>query len=127
MKKKQLGTMMAALGLTLALGVGATLAILSQQSNVVTNTFAVGSGIGQNDLTLFEHDEKDADKDNQDHDRDNEGTIDGKRIDIDGVEYKDLEPNMVLSKDPAVQISKGTADCYLFVKVEDAGSVVKLV
>lgn len=121
MKKKQLATMGVALGLTAAIGVGGTLAILSQKSNVVTNTFAAGDGIKANeDITLFESDgDYNIDKTGvQDHYNDNTTVADGKKIDIDGIAYKDLEPNMSITKDPTVQISKDTADCYLFVKVE---------
>lgn len=117
MKKKQIATMAASLGLVAALGVGATLAILSSQSNVVTNTFAAGNGINpKEDITLFEHDPYNSKGGDQDKYRD--GTLTGEKwIDINGVSYRGLEPNSTLDKDPAVQISQGTADCYLFVKV----------
>ncbi len=117
MKKKQIATMAASLGLVAALGVGATLAILSSQSNVVTNTFAAGNGINpKEDITLFEHDPY-GDIDHDDVFNYRDLSMADKAIDINGVDYKGLEPKSTLDKDPAVQISQGTADCYLFVKV----------
>lgn len=44
MTKKRIGTMAACLALVGAVAVGGTLALLSSQSNSVTNTFTVGSG-----------------------------------------------------------------------------------
>ena len=121
MKKKQIAKLAVTLGLVGAVGVGGTLAILSQKSNVVTNTFAAGDGIdADTDITLFETADPEG-KLGEDGVRDTyrDNVSAGKNIDIDGRAYTDLEPNMSVQKDPAVEIAKGTADCYLFVKVEN--------
>lgn len=123
MNKKQIAKLGVTLGLVGAVGVGGTLALLSAQSNVVTNTFAAGNGIdADTDITLFEHipEENATAKDNPVTDTYNDGTSAGVDIAKVGVSYSNLEPNMTLDKDPAVQISQGTADCYLFVKVDSS-------
>lgn len=104
MKKKQLMTMGVALGLTAALGIGGTLAILSQKTGVVTNTFAVGSGLKATDITLDE--------------RDILNSMPGKEVrTTTGNQYKNIEPASTLEKDPTVTISAEAADCYAFIKV----------
>ena len=121
MKKKQIAQLGVTLGLVAAVGVGGTLAILSAQSNVVTNTFAAGAGIDETkDLTVFESDnEYNSDKNGvQNTFRDDSTTPDGKLIDINGIAYGGLEPNLTIPKDPAVEIAADTADCYLFVKID---------
>lgn len=122
MKKRQLAKLGLTVGLVGAVGVGGTMALLSAQSNSVTNTFAAGAGIdAAKDITLFEHDpylgEEGYEGDSINVFNDGTSTEAEGKIDVTGVAYKDLEPNKELSKDPTVQISKGTADCYLFAKV----------
>lgn len=56
MTKKRIGTMAACLALVGAVAVGGTLALLSTQSNTLTNTFAVGTDYPENALQLREHD-----------------------------------------------------------------------
>lgn len=130
MKKRQLAKLGLTLGLVGAVGVGGTMALLSAKSNTVTNTFAAGNGIdAAKDITLFEHDPYRGEEGYKDDSKNmfNDGTSTGTEdwIDVNGVNYKDLEPNMVLAKDPTVQISKGTADCYLFAKVTNGLKNVK--
>ena len=67
MKKKSLLTMLLALTLVAVVGVGATLAYLSDSTGAMTNTFTVGSGI---DIT---QDEEDID---YDYDKDDDGKVD---------------------------------------------------
>lgn len=124
MKRRKVAKLMAVVALIGAVGVGGSLALLSQKSNVVTNTFAAGAGITANeDITVFEHDPylgtEDYEGNSRDTYFDGQSTGSEEMIDVDGVSYTDLEPNSEISKDPAVQISKGTADCYLFVKIEN--------
>ena len=141
MKKKQIAQLGVTLGLVAAVGVGGTLAILSAKSNVVTNTFAAGAGIDPNtDITLFESDQV---KNNAEeygfvvNEFENKATFKDntpisewkaadtiKTIDTDGVQYSELTPNVSVTKDPRVQIAEDTADCYLFVKVNNGLSGV---
>ena len=98
MKKRQLAKLGLTLGLVGAVGVGGTMALLSAKSNTVTNTFAAGNGIdAQKDITLFEHDPYRGEAGYKDDSKNvfNHGTSTGTEnwIDVNGVNYKDLEPN----------------------------------
>lgn len=110
MKKRQLVKLGLTVGLVGAVGVGGTLAILSQQSNTVTNTFAVGAGITVNDITLDETNLKGK-------------SLDSSMSDVDRTEtgnaYNDLQPGMKLTKDPQVHVSAKAADSYVFAKLEN--------
>ena len=112
MTKKKL--MMAGLsaGLVAVVGVGGTLAYLSAQSDVVTNTFAVGSGFipgpdGELPIVL------------------DEALVDAEtgipvepEQRVDGNKYENLLPNDVRTKDPTVHLTGGSVDGYVFVEVE---------
>lgn len=54
MKRKNMISMVTSLALVGAVAVGGTLALLSQQSNAVTNTFTIGNGYGNNAFYLDE-------------------------------------------------------------------------
>lgn len=101
MKKKQLITMIASLGLVLAVGVGSTLAYLSQQSNAVTNNFFVGDGFDEGDVKV---DEEDLDPDATERTKT-------------GNDYKDVLPNAELEKDPQVHVKADSPNSYAFVKI----------
>lgn len=98
MKKKSLITMSAALSLVAVVGIGATLAYLSDTTEVVTNTFTVGNVA----ITL---DETDID-----------GNV-GDRTD-EGNDYTNIQPGDVLTKDPVVHLTEGSEEAYVFIKVE---------
>lgn len=116
MKKKQLFTMVGALALVGALGIGSTLAFLTAQSETVTNTFTVGKDLNQNDVKLDEavwvnryFDEKE-----------NvwvEATVNVEAQRTTENTYNDLEMGDVLYKDPTLHIDANTADSYVFVKI----------
>ncbi len=107
MKKTQLITAAVTLALVAAVSVGGTLAIMSAQSQTVTNTFTVGEGIPDTAITL---DEAALQEDNRTADPDKER--------VPGNSYTDIEAGDELDKDPTVHIAAGTADCYLFVEVK---------
>lgn len=111
-KKKIMMTAMSA-GLVAVVGVGGTLAYLSAKTDVVENTFAVGSG-------YIDHPE-------------------GKGIVLDETEvnpvtgaavdpasrtntnaYEDLLPNDDRLKDPTVWMIGGSVDSYVFVRIDGA-------
>ena len=106
MKKKQVRNLVVALGLVAALGGGATLALLSAQSNVVTNTFTVGKNLQDSDLKL---DEYALNTDNRTANKDTERVI--------NLAFDNLMQGDVLDKDPTVQIKSDAAECYMFVKI----------
>lgn len=90
--------MLASLSLLAVVGVGSTLAYLSDTTDVVTNTFTVGNV----DITL---DETDITK------------TDGTRTET-GNAYTNIQCGDVLTKDPIVHVAENSSECYIFVKVE---------
>lgn len=125
MKKKSLLTMLLALTLVAVVGVGATLAYLSDSTGAMTNTFTVGSGI---DITQDEEDiDYDYDKDDDgnvdpEYDEDGDGKVDeGKEGRTEeGNDYTDIQPGDVLVKDPTVTIKANSTECYVFMQLEGA-------
>lgn len=118
MKKSQLVKLGLTLGLVGAVGVGGTLAILSQQSKDVVNTFEVGAGLQANDIWLDETNlaGKPLDSAMSDEERTTEGNA-----------YNDLQPGMRLTKDPQVHITAKAADSYVFAKLENVDEYLKKV
>lgn len=111
MTKKKL--MMAGLsaGLVAVVGVGGTLAYLSAQSDVVKNTFTVGSGFipGPGSDSAIKLDEALVDKET------------GIPVGTDRVQentYENLLPGDVRVKDPTVHLGGGSVDGYVFVEVK---------
>lgn len=125
MKKKSLLTMLLALTLVAVVGVGATLAYLSDSTGAMTNTFTVGSGI---DITQDEEDiDYDYDKDDDgnvdpEYDEDGDGVVDeGKEGRTEeGNDYTDIQPGDILVKDPTVTIKANSTECYVFMQLEGA-------
>ncbi len=97
--KKSLITMLVALVLVAAVGVGATLAYLTDKTDTVTNTFTVGKV--KIDLTEFKDDVELADGE-------------------DGFAYDDVLPGQTYSKKPVVTVKADSEECYLFVKLVNA-------
>lgn len=115
MKKKQLAKLGVTLGLVAAVGVGGTLAALSQTSTTVENTFSVGSNIEANDINLKETPVEADGKGNY-------KKQDNADLTSDGNAYSNILPKASLSKDPTVFFNKtdvkdGLPDMYMFVKV----------
>lgn len=106
MKKNQLITMVSALALVGALGIGSTLAFLQAQSEAVVNTFTVGSDLDNGDILLDEAKLADKSTPADPADRVQENT------------YDKLQAGDSLYKDPTVHVAANTADCYLFVEVK---------
>ena len=94
------------------LSVGATLAFLTDDTKVVTNTFTVGENIS------IDLDEAYVYAPGTEPERDDFGKINPDANPARGNEnsYK-LVPNWTYDKDPTVHINIGSGKCYLFVKV----------
>lgn len=109
MNKKKLITMLTALALVGAIGVGATLAYLSDKTDELTNTFKFAeNGIG------IELDEAKVDNNNKaTNERVNAGQTQ---------EYKNIIPGMILDKDPTVTITEKSLNCNVFVSVKNANA-----
>lgn len=111
MKNKKVVSMCAALGLVAVVGVGGTLAYLSDNTGKLTNKFTfTDQGIN---ITL---DEAKIDAKNQ-------AVASGDRISAGGEqEYKDVLPNMLMDKDPTVTVEENSEECNVFVSVTNANS-----
>jgi len=112
MNKKKLITMLTALALVGAIGVGATLAYLSDKTAELTNTFKFAeNGIG------IELDEATIGDDNKAVDHDNDRTPAGG-----GQTYDNIIPGMEMDKDPTVTITADSLNCNVFVSVKNANA-----
>ena len=115
MKKAKLLTMLGAVALIGAIGVGSTLAYLTSTTDTVTNTFTVGNVNFDQQSGLKESTVK----------RD-ETT--GRYVDNDGVdtwtsdknEYTDLVAGEVVYKDPTVTMGEDSQDAWVFAKITNA-------
>lgn len=88
--------LVAALALVVAVGIGGTLAWLSDRTEPVVNTFTYGDisiGLSETDTKL---------------DGDNDPSTN---------RYK-MMPGEVIEKDPAITVNRGSEDCWLFVKLD---------
>lgn len=113
MKKQQIAKLGVTLGLVAAVGVGGTLAILSQTAGPVTNTFAVGENIESGDFSLKETPVK----------YENGNYVkDGNKLTSTGNTYNNVLPKAILSKDPTVFFDaekvSDMANVYMFVEVD---------
>lgn len=118
MKRKNMATMVTCIALVGAVAVGGTLALLSQQSNEVRNTFTVGEGYTANDIILSEADVK------QNFDGsyvenplptrkdDPVYTLNGKNR-YKTNNYSDLVTGTTIFKDPMVTVAANTPDSWV--------------
>ena len=112
MKKKTL-TIAIALVLVVALAVGATYAYLTAQTKEVTNTFAVG--------TILQNDDEFVLKEHEATYINTKGSYDlNEAKEVGSNSYPSVAPKMAVAKDPFVRIStKVNTPAYLYVEVVD--------
>lgn len=114
MKKKTL-TIAIALVLVVALAVGATWAYLAATTKEVTNTFAVGTILQNDDKFVLKEHKSTYDSETGKY------TIAENAEEVDGNPYSSVAPKMVVAKDPFVRINtKVTTPAYLYVEVVNA-------
>lgn len=102
--------------LLVCVSVGATLAYLTAETGVVTNTFTIGDvAITLDEGAVYETDTDGFTAENNGRWIDREKNRVGED---DGNEYK-LIPGRSYHKDPTVHVTAGSEDCYVFVKVEN--------
>lgn len=115
--KKRLVKLGVTLGLVAAVGVGGTLAALSQTSGPVTNTFAVGYNIKSDDFSIKETNVK-FENGNYVYDTVNKQANPTKTANS----YANVLPKATLAKDPTVIFNESKVDdmpaVYMFVKVD---------
>lgn len=105
--KKKLITLITSVALIAAIGVGATLAYLTQKTDTVTNTFTIGSYETQA-LSLFEH-KVAKNADTGDYTMTTETTTTGNT-------YTAILPGTTLDKDPAMTLAQGSPSSFLVIK-----------
>ena len=97
-----------AVALVAAVGIGATVAYLTDE-DAVTNTFTVGN-VG---IDLYEHD---YDPEGAAAAADQVGALNMEKEVEGNADYK-LVPGVKLPKDPTVRVDEGSEECWLFVEV----------
>ncbi len=113
MQKRKLATLLGAVALVGTIGLGSTLAYLTDTTDTVTNTITVG----EVELTLAESAVKYEDGVGYvDNDGENNWTV------TDGNVYDTIVPGDSLVKDPTVTLVEDSEDSYVFVKVEGLDS-----
>lgn len=112
MKKRKIMMSVMSAALVGVVAIGGTLAYLSDKSDVVTNTFNVGSGyITDKDHTGLWLDET------AKTGEDNPTTVSTKNRTEEGVHYTDLLPADVIAKDPTFHLTEGSVESYVFAEV----------
>ena len=118
MNKKKLTTTLASLALVGALGIGATLAYLSDQSDPITNTFTVGNG-----YEPTTDDPKSAiwiDEAKIGDDRPGEKKYtdeEGEDRTLTGNDYINIQAGSTITKDPTVRLTQKSVKSHIIVKV----------
>lgn len=118
MKKKSLVTMLASLSLVAVVGVGATLAFLSDSTGTLVNTFSTTTGYSDEETQAIKIQETKLEDDGTYGDKTAYGE-DG----FTGNAYTDLLPGDAVTKDPNVLLGEETIDSYVFIKVEGADAL----
>lgn len=129
MKRKKVAKLMAVVALVGAVGAGGSLALLTAQSGTVTNTFVVGKGLVDADLTLDE-----AAMQNTTTEGSKNAVSRVENVGKDGYEYAPikgegagrvtqneytgLQPGDDIFKDPTVHMAAQSAESYLFINVK---------
>ena len=116
MKNKKALKLIGALALVATVGVGATLAYLTDKSNIVRNSFTVGTGYEIDDDTNLAVwiDEK---KNGEPAEGELTVTDDGVLRTLVGNTYSDVLAGDELDKDPELNIAAGSVKSYAFIQV----------
>ena len=129
MNKKKMATVLGSVTLIGAIGIGGTLAYLSQQTKVVSNVFKIGNGL---DVKLLESKVGTEPGENPDSeiepvkklneaygwDYDGEGNWTVRKN-----EYNGIVPGEKVFKDPTVIMDANSADAYIYVTVKNASTL----
>lgn len=112
MTKKRIATMATCIALVGAVAVGGTLALLTSQSDKVTNTFTVGQGYQSGDFYIDENQVK----------RDTRASNFGGYIEdgenrVEKIDYEDLVAGTTLAKDPTLHVKQGSTESWVVAKI----------
>lgn len=141
MNKKKMATVLGSVTLIGAIGIGGTLAYLSQQTDVVSNVFTIGNGLNVDLLESKVGTEPKEGETQYLKDEDNNVIEPVKKLDEaygwdydgDGPQekgnwtvrenvYNDIVPGEKVFKDPTVIMDADSADAYIYVTVKNAST-----
>ena len=114
MKKKSLVTMVASLSLVAAVGVGSTLAFLSDKTDTLVNSFSTATGYTDDDHSVQIQETKFGTDAKYSYGQDG----------FTGNAYTDLLPGDSVKKDPNVVLGAESIDSYIFIRVVGADALV---
>lgn len=117
MQKKKLLTAIMSLSLVAVVGIGGTFAYLSDKTELVTNTFAVGKGYVDQGIVLDESNVTFDEPTRQ------ETVTEADRVMANA--YPDLLPGDVRTKDPTVWLSVGSVKSYVFIHITGADALAE--
>lgn len=122
MKRKNMISMVTSLALVGVVAVGGTLALLTSQSDKVTNTFTVGDGYETNDFYIDENVVK------RDYSSTNYGGyVEDGTSRVDTIDYDDVVAGTTLAKDPTLHIKSDAPESWVVAKItgldENAGKL----
>lgn len=112
MTKKRIATMATCIALVGAVAVGGTLALLTSQSDKVTNTFTVGEGYQAGDFYIDENQVK------RDTSASNfGGYIEDGTTRVETIDYEDLVAGTTLAKDPTLHVKQNSTESWVVAKI----------
>lgn len=112
MTKKRIATLATCLTLVGAVAVGGTLALLTSQSDKVTNTFTVGQGYLPDDFYIDENQVK------RDTGASNfGGYIEDGATRVKAIDYEDLVAGTTLAKDPTLHVKQSSTESWVVAKI----------
>lgn len=114
MKRKKVVSLLAALSLVAVVGVGGTLAYLSDQTGTLKNEFTMSEEGIRIDLKESKVTQN---ADGNYIDADEGETVEANDINATSNTYSNLTPGAQMYKDPTVTVSANSSDCYVVVEV----------
>lgn len=123
MKRRKVASLCAALGLVAVIGIGGTLAYFTDNTEKLTNTFAMAQkGI---EMELWESAVQSDGAGGYDQDVDGERVVAGESPS--GNNYRDVQPGADIYKDPTVTIKANSVDCYVYASVKTYDEAVNTI
>lgn len=116
MKRKNIAAMATSIALVGVVAVGGTLALLTSESNKVTNTFAIGNDYPESALTLDEANVTQVTTGTENFGGYEAATPASRTKE--GNEYINLVPDTTLAKDPTFHLAADSPDSWIVAKVD---------
>lgn len=113
MKRKNMISMVTSLALVGVVAVGGTLALLTSQSNDVTNTFTVGADYPAEALKVREHDVTQLATGAWNSEEGNDWKVNGSTNAYEGIQYTNLVGGTTVDKDPQFVLAEGSPKSWI--------------